>query len=106
MAKDKVKEIEPTEPVQEVQEEEEKKIIPVTVGRIVYYKDPIHGEFQIRPAIVTAMYEDDTIDLAVFTSSNLRFERSVKQGDEPGNWDWMPFQKTQHAKMLAEDSDK
>lgn len=70
----------------------------VTVGRIVYFKEElpyfIEGEpsFVIRAAIVTAVYDDNTICLNVQHPSHDYKRSNVTQGEEPGQWDWMPYQ--------------
>lgn len=77
-----------------------------TVGRMVYYKSygTPGGEFPsveraavitaVRPRIAVAWY----VDLCVFNPTGLFFNQQVRQGDGPGEWDWMPFQKGQAAR--------
>ena len=81
-----------------------------TVGRIVYYKSygTPGGEFPSvdRAAIVTNVHpqlsEMDTnqyVDLCVLNPTGMFFNLRVPQGPNPGQWDWMPYQKQQAAKI-------
>lgn len=75
----------------------ENKIIP-TVGRVVYYKptekDPFHNSAEILPAIITAVFSDEMINVKVINDGDQDFwKTSIKIGQEKGQWDWMPFQK-------------
>ncbi len=76
-----------------------------TIGRIVYYKTrgSLDGQFPptVFAAIVTAVADDTTLSLCTFGPSGIRFEVGVKQGQEGGQWDWMPFQKDQQARYAA-----
>lgn len=73
-----------------------------TVGRIVYYKSygTPKGEYkpENRAAVVTAVAEDGTLSLCVLNPTGMFFNVGVKQGQEGGQWDWMPFQKDQQAR--------
>lgn len=75
---------------------EVKKIMP-TVGRIVYYKTRGSADGVYPPtifaAIITNVRPDYTVDLCTFGTNGLRFEMEVFNGEAPGEWDWMPFQK-------------
>lgn len=66
---------------------------------MVYFKSrgSADGVFPARDfaAIVTRVYEDGDVSLATFSETGLRFEVKVKQCQEGGQWDWMPFQKDQ-----------
>ena len=77
--------------------------IKPTVGRMVYFKTrgSLDGVFPptVFAAIITKVYTDITVSLATFGESGLRFETSITQGDQPGQWDWMPFQKDQQARL-------
>lgn len=81
-----------------------------TVGRMVYYKSygTPKGEFKSedRAAIVTAVHEDGTIDLCVMNPTGLFFNQHIKQGSEGGQWDWMPFQKDQQARLGYAEAEK
>lgn len=70
-----------------------------TVGRIVYYKSygTPKGEYkpEDRAAIVTAVAEDGTLSLWVLNPTGMFFNHGIMQGQEGGQWDWMPFQKDQ-----------
>ena len=74
------------------------KLVP-TVGRMVYFKTrgSLDGVFPPRDfaAIVTRVYEDGDISVMSIGEAGVRFEVKIKQGQEPGQWDWMPFQKDQ-----------
>lgn len=77
--------------------------IKPTVGRMVYYKtrgsaDGVYPP-QDRAAIVTTVNTDETVNLCVFSDLGVRFELGVKQGSEATQWDWMPFQKDQQARL-------
>ncbi|WP_036634207.1 hypothetical protein [Paenibacillus massiliensis] len=73
-----------------------------TVGRIVYYKSygTPNGEFvpEDRAAIVTGVVNDSTVHLCVLNPTGMYFNLNVEQGNDGGQWDWMPFQKGQAAK--------
>ena len=70
-----------------------------TIGRIVYYKTRGSADDVYPPtifaAIITAVGVGDTVSLATFGVSGLRFETNVARGQDAGQWDWMPFQKDQ-----------
>lgn len=94
-------------------------MITPTVGRVVYYKayGTPGGEFPSieRAAIITDVKEvivDDNnnehefplkenvigfnelrVRLAVLNPTGIFFSDWLKNGEKPGQWDWMPFQK-------------
>lgn len=74
-----------------------------TVGRNVYYKSygTPNGEFkpEDRAAIITAVHSDTVVDLCVLNPTGLFFAQKVEQGTDGGKWDWIPYQKEQHAKQ-------
>ena len=79
------------------------KIIP-TVGRIVYYKarGSADGKFPKvdRAAIVTDVQDTGLenlyeVRLVVLNPEGIFFSGWLSQGQEGGQWDWMPFQKDQ-----------
>lgn len=61
-------------------------------------------------AIVTEVCEgqagieagENCVNLVVFGPSGLRFEQHVVQGQNVGQWDWMPFQKDQQARLASD----
>ncbi len=59
-----------------------------TLGRIVHY----HTHLGITvAAIVTQVLDNETINLTMFAPMGATEGRlSVKQGDEPGCWNWPP----------------
>lgn len=73
-----------------------------TVGRIVYYKSygSPGGEHKSedRASIITRVHNDTCVDLCVFNPTGMYFNTSVVQGQNGGQWDWMPYQKGQAAK--------
>jgi len=81
-----------------------------TVGRVVYYKSygTPGGEYPSveRAAIITevgATRDGDTgedVSLCVLNPEGMFFNREVKHGEGPGQWDWMPFQK-RHVEKLS-----
>lgn len=80
-----------------------------TVGRMVYYKtrgsaDGMYPSVNFAAIITNVESNGDTglICLAVFGPQGLRFELGVEQGQEIGQWDWMPFQKDQQARLAKE----
>lgn len=93
------------------------KILP-TVGRMVYYKSrgSADGVFppvdraavvtDVRPAIdysSTLPIEGECeCRLAVLNPEGLFFSDWLTQGQNPGQWDWMPFQKDQQARLAPE----
>ena len=69
----------------------EKKKVPVvqkpSVGRIVHYTAiASRGEKKVFPAIITATYGDDIVDLQVFGFETI--VRLASQGDVVGKWNW------------------
>lgn len=83
------------------------KIIP-TVGRMVYFKarGSADGVYPARDfaAIITRVYSDTKISVVSFSESGSRFEIGIEQGQEAGQWDWMPFQKDQQARLAKEET--
>lgn len=81
-----------------------------TVGRIVeFVLTDKYGVNQIRPAIIVRVWNDDMVQLQVFTdgtndgpeyATGIYWATSVHRSEnkEPRTWDWMPFQKGQAAK--------
>jgi hypothetical protein len=81
-------------------------MVQPTVGRMVYYRSygTPGGEYPStdRAAVITAVSPDGvTVDLCVFNPEGLFFNRQVSQGPQGGQWDWMPFQKDQAARLAA-----
>lgn len=80
-----------------------------TTGRLVYYKSygTPGGEFPSvdRAAIITQVHNATCVDLCVINPAGFFFNTSVVQGDNPGQWDWMPFQKGQAAKTESLESE-
>jgi len=78
------------------------EIIP-TVGRLVYYKSygTPGGEYSStdRAAVITAVHNATLVDLFVMSVNGSFVEHRISQGDQPGQWDWMPFQKDQAARL-------
>lgn len=76
-----------------------------TIGRVVHYKSygTPNGEYKSEPraAIVTAVHFADqstvveSVDLCILNPTGMFFAQNLKKGSEPGQWDWMPFQKDQ-----------
>jgi hypothetical protein len=59
-----------------------------TIGRIVLFNDEA-GRGETHPAIVTHVYDDDCVNLAVFSRDGGSYGRPrVYCGDKPGQWDW------------------
>lgn len=77
--------------------------ITPTVGRMVYFKTRGSADGVFPPtdfaSIITKVYPNNRVSLATFGELGIRFEHSVPQGQEPGQWDWMPFQKDQAARL-------
>lgn len=87
-----------------------------TVGRVVYYKargsaDGVFPKVD-RAAIVTDVRTSSEgadgpegtpvkwqVRLSVFNPEGLFFTAWLDQGQEGGQWDWMPFQKDQMARL-------
>lgn len=77
-----------------------------TVGRMVYFKTRGSADGVYPPvdfaSIITAVHEESdemAVDLVCFGPSGIRFEHGVMKGGQPGEWDWMPFQKDQQARL-------
>lgn len=83
--------------------------IKPTIGRIVYYKSygTPGGEYPSvdRAAIITAVDDSllvPTVDLCVLNPEGMFFNKGVFQGQDGGQWDWMPFQKDQVKRLAKE----
>lgn len=91
-------------------------MIKPTVGRMVYYKarGSADGKYPKvdRAACVTDVREVDApgqnegvgggayeVRLFVMNPEGVFFTDWLEQGQEGGQWDWMPFQKDQQARM-------
>lgn len=63
-----------------------------TVGRIVMFKTrgSLDSVFPPRDfaAIITRVYDNNVVSVASFGETGIRFEISVSQGDQPGQWNW------------------
>lgn len=81
-----------------------------TVGRVVYYKarGSADGKFPKvdRAAIITDVMEATgdvkspyKVRVCVLNPEGMFFSDWLWQGQEGGEWDWMPFQKDQAARM-------
>lgn len=70
-----------------------------TVGLTVYYKafGTPGGEHPSveRLAFITTVNSETDVGLMIVNPTGLYFNISVPQGNKPGQWDWMPFQKGQ-----------
>ncbi len=95
-------------------------MITPTVGRMVYYKayGTLNGEFPAgvnRAACVTDVREVDVegqnegvgggafeVRLFIMNPTGCFFSDWLSQGDKPGQWDWMPFQKDQQARLAKD----
>lgn len=91
-------------------------IVP-TVGRMVYFKTRGSADGIYPPtnfaAIITEVQpiskaegNRQQVHLVCFGRDGIRFEHFVPQGEEPGCWDWMPFQKDQQARLAPSYTDK
>lgn len=85
-----------------------------TVGRVVYYKargsaDGVFPKVD-RAAIVTDVRDSmnvvpqgqelpKQVRLCVMNPEGLFFTNWLNQGQEGGEWDWMPFQKDQQTRI-------
>lgn len=81
-----------------------------TVGRMVYYKargsaDGVFPKVD-RASVVTDVREalpgdenQGNVRLCVMNPEGLFFTGWLTQGQEGGQWDWMPFQKDQQARL-------
>lgn len=82
-------------------------ILP-TVGRIVYYKVQMSQDANQpaidRAAIITEVIDQNSgiVTLSVFNPTGVFLAVKVGQGQHPGEWDWMPFQKDQQARLAKE----
>lgn len=78
-----------------------------TVGRIVgYVLESGSNVGQVRPAMIVRVWNDDCVQLQVFTDGpndglpNTHWVSSAGRSEnkEPRTWDWMVYQKGQAAK--------
>jgi hypothetical protein len=78
-------------------------MVKPTVGRMVYYKSRGSADGVFPPinvaSIITGINNDGSVSLVTFYPTGLRFETHCVQGQEIAQWDWMPFQKDQAARM-------
>ncbi len=87
-----------------------------TVGRMVYYRhQEVSGDLTFtknRPAVITDVREVDAsgqnegvgggahqVKLFVMMNDRTMFTDWISQGQEAEQWDWMPFQKDQMARL-------
>lgn len=77
-------------------------IMKPTIGRVVFYNryGTPGGEHKSEEsaAIITKVHNDSCVDLCVLNPSGIHFNQKVIQGDQPGHWEWMPYQKGQAQK--------
>lgn len=82
--------------------------IAPTVGRVVYYKSrgSLDGKYPPtdRAAIVTDVQDTGLenpheVRLCVLNPEGMFFTPFLEQGQAPGQWDWMSFQKDQQARL-------
>lgn len=78
-------------------------IVP-TVGRVVYYHalGSADGKFPVgenRAAIITAVKDEFNVSLCILNPTGMYFNLNVERGEGAGEWDWMPFQKDQQARL-------
>lgn len=71
-----------------------------TIGRMVYYKSRGSADGVFPPTDRAAIVTDvngvyNQIRLCVINPEGLFFTGWLDQGQAPGQWDWMPFQKDQ-----------
>lgn len=82
--------------------------IPPTVGRVVYYKSygTPGGEYPSvdRAAIITEVKDAEAgiVSVCVLNPTGFFFNQDLSQGQNPGQWDWMPFQKDQQARLASD----
>lgn len=78
-----------------------------TVGRVVYYKSygTPNGEYssEDRAAVITSVGVNNQVSLCVLNPEGMFFNQCVEQGQEGGQWDWMPFQKDQQVRLAKEE---
>lgn len=85
-------------------------VIAPTVGRMVYYKSLGSADGQYPPkdraAVITDVAQSEEpgevsyeVRLCVLNPEGMFFTAWLKQGQAPGQWDWMPFQKDQQARL-------
>lgn len=59
----------------------------------------------LLPTLVVKIWEGQMINGQVFLDGNdTLWKTSVEQGSEAGQWDWMPFQKDQQARLAKEET--
>lgn len=75
-----------------------------SIARVVHYQayGTPGGEFPSVPraAIITAVHDDDTVDLCVLNPKGMFFNQQVKRTDDPtpGSWNWPPYVPAKTAK--------
>ena len=80
-----------------------------TVGRVVYFKlsadeaKVFNNGAEIAPAIITRVWNETCVNLKVLCDGSYDlWKTSVSKGESQYNWDWMPFQKDQQARLAKE----
>ncbi len=77
---------------------------------MVYFKTRGSADGVFPPtifaSIITRVHSPECVNLVQFGDTGLRFETSVMKGTLPGQWDWMPFQKDQQARLGYSAPDK
>lgn len=81
-------------------------MIKPTVGRVVYYKargsaDGVFPKVD-RAAIITDVKGSSQVKLCVMHPDGMMFTDWLPQGQDGGQWDWMPFQKDQASRLAKE----
>ena len=77
---------------------------------MVYYKSygTPNGEYPSvdRAAVITAVHREDketpaitSVDLCVMNPEGMFFNKKVKQGQNGGQWGWIPSQEDQQARL-------
>lgn len=63
-----------------------------TIGRTVHYRSPgsADGKYPpaLRPAVITEVNDDDTINLMVMNPTGIHFPHNVTEGVIAGTWRW------------------
>ena len=72
-----------------------------TVGRNVHY----HSATGKTLAAIVTEVDRDHLTLTVFTIDGPQVVTGVLEGDRPGRWEWMPYQKGQATKTESHESE-
>lgn len=65
-----------------------------TVGRVVYYNQGTKADPKLLASIISCVWNENMVNLMVIDpNGNPSSKTIIINGDESGQWNWMPYQK-------------